>query len=481
MNISDELTATGFLKKLVGFSMATWMSAMISFLITPVFTRVYLPEEVGHINLFTTYVTFFQTICLLALDQAFMRFYNETLNGLHKGNFLSYCLRINLGLIIPTVIIILGGYRFFSCQISGEENLLVPICLSSVVVCGTFLKMSNISSRMEKNIVQYTLQVVSTVTVEKILITFIAFWRPDHKTAIVTMTMGYVIVSSIFYLVKKNGLQSAKDIPAKTKYTILKFAIPYMPVLLLSWLGNSIPLLVLRKYVGYSSIGIYTNAVTMANVLHIIQTGFSVYWEPFVYEHYKDRTNKEKIQKIEKTMVFILNFAAVSIVICQDVIFLLVGKQFQSSKLFFPFLMLTPICNTIADMTGIGIKLSGKSYLNIIPFIGGVLCNLGLSYFLVPQIGLIGAGVAVGTSALLILIVRSRLGRNHYKVSENEWFIVLALVLMVSTCIINIVLNGSWLKYILQIGVLGILSLAFKKEIIYLLKLAKRILKVRDK
>ena len=41
MEISSELTAKGFLKKLVGFSMAAWISAGISFLVTPVFTRLY--------------------------------------------------------------------------------------------------------------------------------------------------------------------------------------------------------------------------------------------------------------------------------------------------------------------------------------------------------------------------------------------------------------------------------------------------------
>ena len=82
------VTVKGFIKKLAGFSVASWFSAGISFLVTPVFTRLYLPDDIGHINLFMTYVTFFQTLSVLALDQAFMRFYNEDLPGLTKQNFL---------------------------------------------------------------------------------------------------------------------------------------------------------------------------------------------------------------------------------------------------------------------------------------------------------------------------------------------------------------------------------------------------------
>ena len=46
MGNSNELTAQGFIKKLAGFSMASWLSAAISFLVTPLFTRLYVPEEV---------------------------------------------------------------------------------------------------------------------------------------------------------------------------------------------------------------------------------------------------------------------------------------------------------------------------------------------------------------------------------------------------------------------------------------------------
>ena len=122
-------------------------------------------------------------------------------------------------------------------------------------------------------------------------------------------------------------------------------------------------------------------------------------------------------------MILVLISAAVCIVIFQDVIYLLVGEKFRASKTFFPFLMMTPICNAIADMTGIGIMLSKKSYLNIYTFIGNTFTNLSLSYVLVPKIGVMGAGIAVGISALVMLIIRSYLGGRYYKICESNWFI----------------------------------------------------------
>ncbi len=478
MGNSDELTAQGFIKKLVGFSMASWLSAAISFLATPIFTRLYLPEEIGHINLFTTFTTFFQTISVFALDQAYMRFYNERLNGLSKENLLSYCLKINLSISLFSTMIILIGNRYFSIQISGEENFLIPTCLSIAVVCSTFLRMSSVSSRMEKNIFQYTLQVVLTTFVEKVIFTFAAFFRPEHKAAIMIMTAGYIIICTVFFVLKrKSSLLPAYDIPRNTTEIILKFSVPYLPVLLLSWLNNSIPLLVLKKYVDYSSIGIYTNAVTISSILTILQTGFTAYWSPFIYEHYKDEKNKEKIQRIEKIVILTLLFAATNIVLFQDIIYLLVGEKFRASKVFFPFLMLTPVCNVIADMTGIGIMLSKKSYLNIFTFLGNSSVNLLLSFLLVPKIGVVGAGIAVGASALVMLSIRSYLGGRYYRIGESYRFIIEALLMMICACIINMMFAEQVIiKSLLLILILVILFVRYKSEFMYLISLAYRLL-----
>lgn len=483
MSNSSELTAKGFIKKLVGFSMASWLSAAISFLATPIFTRLYLPEEVGHINLFNTFTSFFQTISVFALDQAFMRFYNEKLEGLNRNNLLSYCLKINIGISLFSAIIIITGYRFFSVQISGEENYFVPICLSVAVVCSTFLRMSSVSSRMEKNILQYTLQVVLITFVEKVVFTFAAFFRPEHKSAIFLMTLGYIVLCIIFFAVKrKKAILPAHHIPWKTTTSILGFSIPYLPVLLLSWLNNSIPLLVLRKYVDYSSIGIYTNAVTISSILTILQTGFTAYWSPFIYEHYKDEESKGKIEKIERLAIIVLLFAATSIVLFQDIIYLLIGEKFRASKVFFPFLMLTPVCNVIADMTGIGIMLSKKSYLNIFTFLGNSSVNLVLSYLLVPRFGVIGAGISVGVSALVMLLIRSYLGGKYYKISENNKFIIDALITLICACIFNMLFSEQiFIKSVILSLILILLFLRFRKDFLYLfrfiLKLSKSILK----
>ena len=59
--------AVGFLKKFVGFSVATWVGALLSFIVTPIATRVFDTAELGKINLFQTYITLLMYVGLLGL------------------------------------------------------------------------------------------------------------------------------------------------------------------------------------------------------------------------------------------------------------------------------------------------------------------------------------------------------------------------------------------------------------------------------
>ncbi len=278
-------------------------------------------------------------------------------------------------------------------------------------------------------------------------------------------------------LKRKSSILPVHHVPRNTTEIILKFSVPYLPVLLLSWLNNSIPLLVLKRYVNFSSIGIYTNAVTISSILTILQTGFTAYWSPFIYEHYKDDRNKEKIQRIERIVIITLLFAAINIVLFQDIIYLLVGENFRASKVFFPFLMLTPVCNVIADMTGIGIMLSKKSYLNIFVFLGNSSVNLILSFILVPKIGVVGAGIAVGISALVMVSIRSYLGGRYYRISESYRFIIESLFLLICACIVNILFAEQFFyKSLLLSLILIILFVRYKNEFLYLIRLSYRFL-----
>lgn len=454
--------------------MASWISAAISFVVTPIVTRLFVPDELGRVNMFITFLTFFQTLSILSLDQAYMRFYHEKLESFDKEKLFAFCMRICYSMAFFNSILLLLFRDVFSNQIVGASNVTVILCLILTIFSSVSLRMNSICARMENNVVVYTIQVIGTAIVEKVLYLFVALKSATHLYAIVAITLGYFILA-LFFQVRNRKLVFAKigQLDKKSVGIILKFAIPYLPVLLLAWLNNSIPQFFLKNYVDYSAIGIYTNAVTIANILTLIQTGFSAYWGPFAYEHYK--TEGEKLRKVSKIVTLVVIMMALGVILFQDVIYLILGEKYRLGRLFFAFLLFTPVCNTIADTTGIGIMLSQKSYLNIFTFLGNSLVNILLCLILIPQIGNIGAGIAAGTSAITMLVIRTILGNKYYKLVDNYSYIIISMLTLYICAIVSWKFSESfWIRSAIVLISMLETMIVYRKEEQYLWNFAKR-------
>ncbi|MCR0206940.1 oligosaccharide flippase family protein [[Clostridium] innocuum] len=470
----DKIDGKSFLKKLLGFSAASWISAAISFLSTPFITRFFLPEDVGKVNIFLTILVLFQTISILGLDQAFMRFYTDLSSQAKKNGLFTYCLRISILMSSLCAIVVLVFNKFFSNQIAGTYNFEIIIYLAVSIFSSSILRMTSIKARMEKNIISYTFQTISTSFIEKVLFVLVAFYKSSYSIVLLAICCGYFIISVLFLFINRKSISVHIHLNKAFKIAILKFSIPYLPVLLLAWLNNSIPQFFLKQYVDYSAVGIYTNAVTIANILTIIQTGFTVYWSPFAYENYQN--NAEKLKKVHVLITFILIAFGLLIILSQDFIYLLLGVKFRMGKMFFPFLLFSPICNSIADTTGIGVMISKKSYLNLYTFIASTSTNIIFCFLLIPVFGVAGAAIAAAIAAIIMLIVRTYLGQKHYKVCDNIFQLILGLSMLLISSISNLLIGNQIIKYFAVILSYLLLMLVYINELKYLITFIKKII-----
>jgi len=289
--------AKEFLAKLIGFSIPTWISFVLSFISTPIVTRLFIPDEVGKINLFTTYLTMFNVIVLMGLDQAFVRFYNEPPSKNDKRSIMYICLIFTslMAIFVSAVVTMLG--KRLSIEITGELNIIIPVCLIISIFANMFLRFSSLYYRMQNNILLYSVQVIALTIIAKLVYTIVALWSPTYDNAIIAMTIGYSIVAITFFAVQGKELCRSKPLlDRETISELFRFGLPLLPVTLLSWLNNSMGQLMLKKYVDYSAIGVYTSAVSVASIISLLQAGFNTYWAPFVYSSYK--TQNEKINSV---------------------------------------------------------------------------------------------------------------------------------------------------------------------------------------
>ncbi len=459
----------GIASLIIGFSMASWISAGINFFVLPISTRIFDPTELASINLFYSVFTLVAWTACLGFDQGYLRFINDLKTDIEKKSLFTMCLAISVAALILFFIFMLPFRGVISLLVVNEENgnllFFLFICSLNFIL----LRFLSLFYRIKNAVVLYTVIVVSSSAVIKISYLGAALIDKQVMTAII-----FMVITSLFFLILcfalnfklfnfKRGFR--KVIGSK----VIRYSIPFMPISLMTILNNDLPLYVLRLQGEMERVGVYSSAIVLAAVVTLLQSGFNTFWGPYVYKNYS--LQQFKITQLQSFIVFAIIVFSLLIIMFQDIIVLLVGESYRTVTSFLPFLLFAPVCYTIADTTGVGITLAKKSYINIYIHVVVLLSNLVLCCVLIPLYDVIGASISSAISALILLILKTVIGQRQYRSVEKYWKLIIAVLLFVLVAVLNSMFQG---KYVTSINVISLITLfilfGYKKVVTFLIK-----------
>ena len=343
-----------------------------------------------------------------------------------------------------------------------KDNLLLWLFFLSVF-CTATLRYLNLTYRMEKDIKLYTIQGILMALISKVLYIGVGFWDSSYKPALVVLTVSHLILALGFLLIQKERFEKIRKYDKEVTKEIFSFAIPLIPVSILMWANSSIPQIVMQNTMDYHSVGIFTSAVALANIILLVQAGFNTYWVPYTYENYKTQTGQ--FFKVHRYLVCVVTLFGLFVVLSQDIIFLLLGEKYRAAKVFFPFLILAPICYIIGETTGMGIGISKKTYLNITVFTVSVVVNLFFCMLLRIPMGIPGIAIATSMAAIVSMILKTYLGEKHYHVVDSYKYMFFSVTIIAASAIITLLVGNMLMKYFLLLGAMFAAALFFRHEV----------------
>lgn len=468
-------TGRSFIKKFLGFSIVPWVSFVLSFITAPISTRIFDPDVHGKINIFHTYSNLFGLLILIGLDQAFARFYNERPNNKSKGYLFSFCFALTYSLIAVLFIVALPIRDWLSLTLFDEnDNLLLGLLFVSIF-CSSTLRYLNLTYRMEQDIKMYTIQGILNIIVSRVLYIGVGFWDPSYKPALIALSVSHLMLACFYLFIQRKRFGRLCEYDKGFVNEMFKFAIPLIPVSVLSWANTSIPQVVMQKTMDYYSVGIFTSAMALANVILIIQSGFNTFWVPYTYENYKTQTGQ--FFKVHRYLVCVLTLFALLLVCSQDIVFLLLGEKYRAAKAFFPFLILGPTCYVLGEVAGVGINISKKTYLNLFVFGGSIIVNVFLCLILRIPFGVAGIAMATSAAAITSMVIKTFLGERYYKVVTNYKYMLFCIVSILVSSALTLWIDNDALRLSFCIGLLLISALFFKVEVKDLIKVGLSFIK----
>ncbi len=455
-----------FIKNMIGFSMVTWISFVLGFLSSPIATRVFEPAELGKVNMFFSYTSLMGSVCYLGLDQVFVRFFREPPAGRSKTTLFTFC----IGTAVAASLLLTGVLCFFwkrlSIGVTGGPSAGIFICLCIFSLCQILFRFLSLCYRMEQNVLLYTVQGVLQVFITKLAYLSMGFATGKGEHAILLLTVLMAVFCLVFFFIQR-GYVSPRSLGEANKPFLMetvKFALPLVPLTMLDWVNNNVNIVVMNELLGKESVAIFSSALGLAATINIVQTGFNTYWAPYVLENYESQDGR--FYTVHRMMACLLCLFGLALALFQAPVFLLIGKSYRSSVVFFPFLFLSPICYCLGETTDMGITISKKTYWTTIIFLTSSVLNVLLCALFIPKLGMVGAAMASAGSAVLILFLRTAIGQKYYRVLDSWKYLLLTVGLIAAAAFGNLLLHTQPVaKYLLLAALMGLALVVYRKEV----------------
>lgn len=395
------------LKKFLSFSIGGYVNAVIGFFMLPFITRILTPEEYGIASLIAVLVDMLVIICSMGLDQGLVRFFyeeDEDNRGRLLYNSIFYPI---IFFFILSIILFIFKDKITFFVLNKNDNFLWKVILVSILFRLLHLFSILIIRMQQKGKVFSFLNILLKVSEFIFILILYKIYRNSYKILILASLFSFILTGllSIFFERKIWTFSGKEKI---TRKELLKYSFPLVLTMGLTWLFASADKLTIKYFSDLNQVGLYSSSFKIVSIISVIQSGFTTFWTPVVYEHYsKNSEDTLFYKKANDYLSFVFFSMGLGILILRDLIVFLLGDKYYLSKFIMPMLIFIPVMYLISETTVMGISFKKKSkyflYISIVVSITNILGNITL----VPFLGAKGAAISTGISYILFFTLRT--------------------------------------------------------------------------
>lgn len=436
------------IKNIFSVSLGTVLNSVLGVITVPVITRLVDPAAYGKFGFLQTYMSVFAAICLLGLDQAYVRFYYDDTSVEYKRELTHKIV------FIPVLLsLICFGLFFFGGSLIVEADkltfILLGICIFSTVI-ETFTKLC---LRLEQQGSVYSFfLVLHRITYAATVIGLVYFGNIDSVKALLIGTGFSLFLNAAVTVITKReiwGIKKCGKNKVRTK-ELVKYAYPFVFSSIAGWLFNAAGKLSLQHFSTYEEIGFYSAANEIVSIIMIINTTFTTLWVPMAVENFeKNPDNRTFYKESNNLITVIMVVASLTIVLFKDVFGFILGSEYTAASQIFPCLVLQPAMFAISETTVYGINFYKKTKWHVVITVICCAANVAGNYILVPIFGGKGAAMSTGFSYILFFIVRTICSNRYFKVDFEYKKLAFSIIIIVAFFLYQTFTQTSIMSFVL--------------------------------
>lgn len=459
-------------KASVAFFFASIITSGISYLVTPIYTRVLSTEEYGQTSVFMTWTSVFAIIAMFCLSSGV--FNNGMLDNPDKRDEYSYSMLIlsNIITIIFSVVILLL-YPFIKDILGIDIPLLILMC-----VLFFFQPAYNFWTTRQRYELKYKKTVfwtiICAIASPAIAILCISL-MPDNRLYArlfgAELTLIAVYIGFYIYI----SFKSKFKLETKFWKPAILFNLPLIPHYLSMYLlGNSNKIMI-SNIIGDTATAYYSVANSVAMVASIVWSSINASLIPYTYENCKKK-NYKAISAVTMPILTVFAFVCVMIImLAPEVVAIMATADYMEAIYVIP-----PIVG------GVFFQVQYFIYANIVYYhkktkyvmyasVTATLLNFVLSYFLISKFGYLAAGyttiICYFVQAVLDYVAMRKVIKE--KIYNMRYIGLLSLVVVLVAIFSNLLYEYAFVRYSIIAGIF-VIAVIFRKKLIEIIKSIKK-------
>ena len=477
MENESSVSSKSLLFSIVKYSIATIINALIygvSLLCVSWFVD---PDVYGQVDIFASTTTLIMNICILGMDQSFIRFFNEPPKPLDKNSLFGACFGFSSVVLLITCLIsciffpqrVLG--IFFADELA-TKYLWMLFANAFFSMIGRYI---NILYRMDGKIVLYTVESVANQFFTKLFFLFGTAVKRDFDTLVLFMLigMGGFALVFLFLNIKRISI-SPKILFSEANRQLLPYGLALAPTAIMLWLNSLFSKVYISKTIGKGPAGVFAMVSTLANLVALVQAGFATFWSAFIYSHYN--TEQELIKQVHDYLTLLILEFFCLILAFEDVIFFILGDSYRSGMAVFPIMLLIPIFSVIQETTVYGISIAKKPIYDTIGIGLSVVGNIGFCVLLAPKFGIYGTCIALAAANFVMFLFRTVIAQKLYCSIVSPVRTAAAIGIMFALTFLTCVFSDNFpIKFAVSVGGMAVYFILYRKQLKNAVVLAKDI------
>ena len=405
------------------------VSRFLGFLLLPIHTNVFLPEEYRTPALLFSSLAIFNVFFGYGMDVAFLRYFilEETEEGKKRIFSTAFLMILSTGVCFSVLMIFypapFSRIIFQSAEYLPLIRLAAGILLADALCLLPFLVLRG-EERSTQFVLLKTLNIVVNVGLNIFLIVILRWGIQGIFIA--------NLVASVFTLGTLTPVILRWLRPVFQKQTLMelfRFGLPYVPSGLAVIVMDQIGRFFLDRMVGEEPTGIFSAGYKLGMFMGLVVAAFRFAWHPFFLSTSKQEDAPQIFARVLTYFMGVTGFffLVISYFIEEIVHFRiagkgLVGEEYFSGTVIVPIVMLAYIGYGIYANFVVGIYLKKKTiYLPFVTGLGALAVVLG-NILLIPQFGILGSAwatfLAYFTMAASLYLVSRRLYYIPYEIGR---------------------------------------------------------------